>query len=280
MVTDDQSPIADYPAVQLFASRARRLRADFALDGQETAVTRLCHLVDGLPLALELAATWIRTLAVPEIVAEIERGLDFLATAVRDVPHRHRSLRAVFNTSWQMLTGPERQAVQQLSVFRGGFDREAAQAVTGASLSLLAALVDKSFMRLDEDGRYRRHPLLIQFAVEKLAADPELETQTRRRHAQYYGRFCQELESHLLGTQPGVGIARLAPEQDMCVRLGIGRQRLGKRPCLTRWPILSCKALICWGCTATSVRWLNMRSKRWPVLMMLRPCWPGAGRWA
>ncbi|MCB9420362.1 MAG: tetratricopeptide repeat protein [Ardenticatenaceae bacterium] len=213
-VTDDELRMMDFPAIQLFANRAQRLRADFKLDGQETAVIQLCHLVDGLPLALELAATWIRTLTLPEIVAEIERGLDFLATAVRDLPDRHRSLRAVFDTSWQMLSEQEQMAVQQLSVFRGGFSRQAAQAVANASMPIMAALVDKSFMRLDEDGRYRRHPLLIQFAAEKLAANPELETQTRRCHAGYYGRFCQELESYLLGAQPEVGTARLAPEQD------------------------------------------------------------------
>jgi predicted ATPase len=213
-IIDDLSPLADYPAVQLFTSRAQRLRADFVLDGQETAVTRLCQLVDGLPLALELAATWIRSLTLPEIVAEIERGLDFLATAVRDLPDRHRSLRAVFDTSWQMLSEPERRVVQQLSVFRGGFNRQAVQAVAGASLPQLAALVDKSFMRLDEDGRYRRHAMLIQFAIEKLAANPEQEAETRRRHAEYYGRFCHELEAYLLGAQPEVGIARLIPEQE------------------------------------------------------------------
>jgi tetratricopeptide (TPR) repeat protein len=113
-----------------------------------------------------------------------------------------------------MLTGSERRVVQQLSVFRGGFTRQAAQAVADAALPVLAALVDKSFMRLDEDGRYRRHSLLIQFAREKLAANPELETETRRRHAHYYGRFCQELESYLLGAQPEVGMDRLAPERD------------------------------------------------------------------
>lgn len=213
-LTVNGHPITDYAAVQLFTSRAQRLWADFTLAGQETAVARLCQLVDGLPLALELAATWIRTLSLPEIVAEIERGLDFLAAAVRDLPDRHRSLRAVFDTSWQMLRQPEQRAVQQLSVFRGGFTREAAQAVAAASLHQLAALVDKSFVRLDEDGRYRRHALLIEFAAEKLAADPELEAQTRRRHAEYYGRFCQELESYLLGAQPEVGTTRLAPEQD------------------------------------------------------------------
>jgi predicted ATPase/DNA-binding SARP family transcriptional activator len=214
LIMDDGLRITDYPAVHLFTSRAQRLRADFSLVGQETAVIKLCHLVNGLPLALELAATWVRTLTLPEIVAEIERGLDFLATAAHDVPDRHRSLRTVFDTSWQMLTDQERQVVQELSVFRGGFSRQAAQVVAGASLPLLAALVDKSFMRLDEDGRYRRHTLLIQFAAEKLAADHVLEAETRQRHARYYGRFCQELESYLLGARPEVGTARLVPEQD------------------------------------------------------------------
>ncbi|MBK8904770.1 MAG: AAA family ATPase [Anaerolineaceae bacterium] len=188
--TDNRLRITDYPAVELFANRARRLRADFSLMGQETAVAKLCQLVAGLPLALELAAAWCRTLTVAEIVSEIERGIDFLATNMRDLPERHRSVRAVFAYSWEQLTPTEKDAFSRLSVCRGGFSREQAQEIGGASLSVLSGLIDKSFIRLDaaendKPPRYRRHPLLIQFAAEQLAQQPEKLAESQLRLAYY-----------------------------------------------------------------------------------------------
>ncbi|MAT97501.1 MAG: hypothetical protein CL608_10200 [Anaerolineaceae bacterium] len=188
--TDDRILITDYPAVQLFKNRARRLRADFSVGGQETAVIELCQLVAGLPLALELAATWCRTLTVAEIVREIEDGIDFLATNMRDLPERHRSVRAVFAYSWEQLTSAEKDVFSRLSVCRGGFSREQAQEIGGASLPILGSLIDKSFIRLDasekdQPARYRRHPLLIQFAAEQLAHQPEKLAESRHRLAHY-----------------------------------------------------------------------------------------------
>ena len=167
-MTDNRIPFTDYPAVQLFANRVQRVRPHFDLAGEETAVTKLCQLVGGLPLALELAATWTRVLAVAEIVTEIQRGLDALSTTLHDVPERHRSLRAVIETSWQMLSAAEQALFRQMSVFRGGFTRAAAQQVANATPPQLMSLVDRSFLRLDEDQRFRRHPLLLQKAQRSL----------------------------------------------------------------------------------------------------------------
>ena len=97
-----------------------------------------------MPLAIELAAAWVRVLSLPEIVREIRKNLDFLTTPLRDVPERHRSLRAVFHHSWRLLSGEEKRVFQEMSVFRRGFRREAAEAVSHASLTTLSALVDKS----------------------------------------------------------------------------------------------------------------------------------------
>lgn len=211
-LTNDELRITQFPAVQLFVERARQVQADFEPGEQEGALLRLCQLVGGLPLALELAASWVRLMDVSGIAAEIEQGVDFLAAAVHDLPERHRSLQAVFDYSWQLLTSQEQTAYTILSVFRGGFSREAALAVTGARLSLLAGLLDKSLLRRDDDGRYRRHPLLLQFARAKLAQDTELLVQARQQHARYFGRFIRELEPVLMGGRPDEALALIRPE--------------------------------------------------------------------
>jgi predicted ATPase/DNA-binding SARP family transcriptional activator len=178
-------------AVQLIVDRVTRLKADAQIE--QAVALQLCELVQGLPLALELAASWIRVLPLAEIVNEVARGVDLLETTARDVPERHRSLRAVFEQSWQMLTQRERDLYARLSVFRGGFGREAAQEVAGASLPLLAGLVDKSLLRRDETGRYWRHPLLVQFAAEKLGELAALST-VQRKHAVYFARWSQSAD--------------------------------------------------------------------------------------
>ena len=181
--------VGAYGAVQLFRERARRVRPDFSLEEERHEVVRICHLVEGLPLALELAASWTRTLACSEIAGEIERNLNFLSRPLRDVPERHRSMQAVFDQMWALLPEEERLVFQRLSVFRGGFPREAAQTVAGASLSILSTLVDKCMIR--REGRYHAHELLRQFGEEKLEAAPEEAETVCRRHVEYYTAFLQ-----------------------------------------------------------------------------------------
>ncbi len=112
-------------AVALFVQRAKQVNVNFSSAPEElSAITRICQLVEGLPLGLELAATWVNTLSCREIAEEIERGLDFLETSKRDTPERHRSIRVVFDHSWNLLSDKERHVMQRLSVFRGGFTRE------------------------------------------------------------------------------------------------------------------------------------------------------------
>jgi DNA-binding SARP family transcriptional activator/predicted ATPase len=161
-----------YSAVQLFAQSARRVRPDFSLSTEQACVLHICRLVEGLPLALELAAAWLKILSCAEVAREIEHSLDFLSTSLRNVPARHRSMRAVFEHSWQLLTQPEQHILRQLSTLRGDFSHEAAEQVTGASLPELVALVDKSLLRITPTGRYRMHELLRQFAAEKLEDSP------------------------------------------------------------------------------------------------------------
>src|SRR5206468_1151551 len=141
-----------------FVKSAQRTRIGFALSEQnQVDVARVCQLVEGLPLGIELAATWVPTLSCQEIAQQIERNIDFLAASIRDLPERHRSIRAVFDHSWNLLTREERQVLQRLSVFRGGFTREAAEQVAGASLGVLSTLVAKSLVHRTADGRYDLH---------------------------------------------------------------------------------------------------------------------------
>ena len=200
------------PAAQLFLERARRVRPGFAAAGQEAALARLCRLTAGLPLALELAASWARALDMAGIAAEVARGLGFLAADWPDLPARQRSLTAVFEYSWRLLSPAERAAYARLSVFRGGFTAGAAREAAGVSLPLLAGLADKSLLHLEGNGRYRRHPLLLQFAAGKLAEDPAQAAAARRAHARFYGRFLRELEDSLFGGGVEAALAQARPE--------------------------------------------------------------------
>ncbi|MDX1993279.1 MAG: NB-ARC domain-containing protein [bacterium] len=181
-----------YSAVQLFAQSARRVRPAFQLEDELADVIRLCRLVEGMPLALELAASWMRTISCAEIVAEIERGLDILQTPARNVPARHRSMRAVLDHSWGLLSDEERTALRRLSAFRGGFTREAAEVVCSATLPLLSALGDKSWLSRDaKTGRYELHELLRQYGAEALADSGDVEA-VGRAHATYFARFMEQ----------------------------------------------------------------------------------------
>ena len=190
--------MAEYSAVQLFVQCARRVNSGFVLDEEnQAAVVRICSLVEGLPLALELAATWLRHLPCQEIVAELEQGLTILTATQRDLPPRHRSVRALFDYSWSLLSVEERSVMQRLAIFRGGFRREAAKAVADAPLPVLMALVDKSLLRTDGAGRFSMHELVRQFAAEGLNAQPFAAEGVAQRHFTYYTTWLQQQRAQL-----------------------------------------------------------------------------------
>ncbi len=204
-----------FDAVQLFIERARCGRLDFNVKGGAWAeLLRLCQLVDGSPLALELAATWVRSLSLPDIVREVESNLDFLTTDGPGRELRHRSLRAVFESSWHRLTPSEQETLRRLSVFRGGFALEAARWVTGASPAILAALIDRSLLRLNAQGRYSRHAQLYQYMVEKQAEHPEEEAEVGRRHGHYYLGLLARQGEAILGPGGGLALSRLDEEME------------------------------------------------------------------
>ena len=186
--------IEEHSAVALFVKRARSIQPNFSLAMNHDAVIRICRLVDGLPLALELAAAWVRAVPCQTIADEIEHSIDILTSHQHDIPQRHRSIRAVFDHSWHLLSNEEQQVFCKLAVFRGGFTVDAAVQVAGASLSLLASLVDRSLLRFGETGRYDLHELVRQYAEERLETDT-----LREAHSQYYADFIHHRVEDLRG---------------------------------------------------------------------------------
>ena len=177
----------DSAAVSLFVDRARQVDGAYVLtDGERPHVERVCRLVDGMPLGIELAAAWASTLPCGEIADEIERNLGFLETTMHDVPERHRSLRAAFDQSWRLLSDDERRMFSRLAVFRGSFARDAAAAVAGAGMPELHGLVSKSLVRRAGLGRFELHELLRQYAGERLVANQAELADVRESHARFY----------------------------------------------------------------------------------------------
>ncbi|HFQ94493.1 MAG TPA: tetratricopeptide repeat protein [Anaerolineae bacterium] len=184
----DESPQPEqYSAIALFLQQARRLRHNFTPSPDEmAAIVRLCRLLDGAPLAIELAAGWSLQHSCQEIAEETAASLDFLRTTYRNVPARQRSLRAVFDHSWALLPAALQTVFARLSLFPDTFTAEAAAAVAGAAADDLAALQDKFLARQEVNGRYHIHPLLQQFAAEKL---DDADGAIRQRHAAFYLDF-------------------------------------------------------------------------------------------
>lgn len=200
--------LAQYSAVRLFVQSARRVRSDFAFSpAEQPCVVRICQLVEGMPLAIELAATWRQALSCQEIAQEIEKSFDFLTTMARDLPERHRSLRGVFDYSWDLLSPKEKAVFSQSSVFQGNFDRMAAEKVTGADPFTLVSLVNKSLLHQvgspgEETGaRYLMHSLSRQYAAEKLAQAAEERLAAQERHCIYYMDFLRQMQAELADGQ-------------------------------------------------------------------------------
>jgi predicted ATPase len=211
---------ATVPAVRLFVQSARRGQPSFAPDAATLpALLRICRLVQGMPLGLELAAAWTGQLPLEEIAAEIARSADFLAVDWHDAPSRQRSMRAVFDWSWALLTEAERQALRRLSVFRGGCTRQAADTIAGATLPLLTGLVQKSLLRRTDVGaasvgRYEVHELLRQFAAEQLDHVPADREAVQARHSAFYLAFVAARERRLARDEPRAAAAEIRGELD------------------------------------------------------------------
>ena len=201
----------EHPAFRLFLASARRVQPGFSFKADDlVSLARICHLVMGMPLGIELAAAWVDTLSLDDIADQIQTSLDFLETELRNMPDRHRSLRAVFDAAWQRLSPIERAVFAQLSVFRGSFRRAAVQAVSGDCLPVMATLVKKSLLLYNRaNGRYQIHELLRQYAADKLAQDPSMKAAALDRHGAYYCVMLRNHAAHLLGDGQVVALATI-----------------------------------------------------------------------
>lgn len=202
-----------FSALMLFAERARLIQSDFRLEDNLEAVVTICQLVEGMPLAIELAAGWLWMMPMEEIVAEINTGIDFLVSNRRETSERHKSLRAVFESSWRLLEPEGQLALSKLSVFRGGFLRDAA-ATMGIRLPVLSRLVDKSLVAPPKNGRYGLHELLRQYAEEKLREDEALYQDARTLHSRHYLGWLARLEPDLNTGRQLQALKAIEPELD------------------------------------------------------------------
>ncbi|MCA9944770.1 MAG: tetratricopeptide repeat protein [Ardenticatenaceae bacterium] len=200
-------------AIDLFVQMAQRAQVNFALTAEtQPHIAKICRLVAGVPLGIELASAWVRQLSCAEIAEELAQNIDFLQSQAGDVPDRHRSLQAVFDHSWQLLTPEEQQVLAQLTVFRGGFSREAARQVTQTSLWALTALVDKSLLHREANGRFEMLEMVRQFAAERLAELPELATSAQARQAQYFLLLLHQQEERWQTGERQLALDLLTPE--------------------------------------------------------------------
>lgn len=184
---EDQDHIEAFDAVRLFVQAAQRVEPALVPTVEAASIIDICQQVGGLPLALELAATWTRVLSCDAIAAQLRQGTELLHAVDAAHPARHASIESVFDQSWRLLSAAERDALARLSVFRSGFSAEAARAVAGASLPVLGALADKSLLRKD-GARIFFHPLVHQLAADRLGIDEDRKA-TERAHAHYFHRL-------------------------------------------------------------------------------------------
>jgi predicted ATPase/DNA-binding SARP family transcriptional activator len=209
-----ETPVAmeveGYSAVQLFCELARRVETGFSLLATTTpAVVRICQLVEGMPLGVELAAASIALFSCDQIADQIAHNLDGLATTMRDIPERHRSIRAVFEHSWNLLSEEEQRVFRKLALFRGGFEAQSARAVAGASRQILSALMDKSLVHKTPVDRYEMHELLRQYAAEKLDEHPQEKEETQDLYCEYYAEFLHQRAEHLIGERQKESLAEI-----------------------------------------------------------------------
>lgn len=202
-------------AIQLFAERAERTTGREVVTPETLPdVLRLCRLVNSLPLGIELIASWTRWLSLPAILQGLQENAARLESNLLDVAPRHRSLQAVFDYSWALLSPAEQETLARLSVFRRAFQLDAAQEVAGALPATLFALVDKSLVQHGEEGYYALHELLRQYAAARLVEIAPDQAELYGRHAAYYLRLAGQQEAALVGSQPQAALRRMQADNE------------------------------------------------------------------
>jgi predicted ATPase/DNA-binding SARP family transcriptional activator len=278
---NDPASVWDSPAVRLFLERARRVRPDFAAtDESATSVAEICRRLDGLPLALELAAARARVLSPEAMLRRLEDPLALLVEGDRDLPPRQRTMRATIEWSYGLLSAPEQRLLQRLTVFAGGWTLEAAEEVVGTTdlgisvVDGLASLVEKNLLRRESDALGRDRFLLLEtireLAAEKLSGQAAGDV-ARDRHAAWAVRLAEEARSHLESHGMGEWLEQLAAE-DANLRAAEGwlRRRQSAEPALRLATALSIyrfiRGLIREGCDAQLIAADLPGSERFPAL--------------
>ena len=187
-----------YHAFQLFLLGAQRVDSKFNATAENIPdIIRICQLTGGMPLSLELASAWVSVLNCREIADEIEKSLDFLRSTQGNLPERHRSLRAVFEQSWRMIKEEERQIFQRMTIFRGGFDKNAANEIAEAPVSVLLSLKSKSLIYRSESNRYYILESLRQYGEQKLEDIQDEARRIQRKHSLYYADLVRSMYAEI-----------------------------------------------------------------------------------
>ncbi len=204
-----------YSSVALFLKSARRVQAGFELrEADRQWVLKICQIMEGMPLGIELSAAWVGLLSCEEIAREISHNLDFLAVSMRDLPERHRSLRATLDHSWKLLSEEEKLILSRLAVFHGRFSREAAHEICGANLAVLSSLRNKSLLSRSDRDDYGLHGIIRQYVGQKLAENPDEDEHVKDRHASYYVQCLANWEKALQSSRQMESLHEIARSID------------------------------------------------------------------
>lgn len=211
---DQVEQFETYSSVALFLQSAKRVRAGFELrEAERRWVLKISQIMEGMPLGIELSAAWVGLLSCEEIAKEIEHNLDFLSVSMRDLPERHRSLRATLDHSWKLLNAEEKLNFSRLSVFNGCFSLEAAQAICGASLAILSSLKNKTLLYRNDREYYGLHEIIRSYARERLEASGE-SPEIHRLHAEYYIDLSEAARAQIRGPEQSRWLERLERDYD------------------------------------------------------------------
>ncbi len=179
-----------YSSIKLFLHNAKRILPKFSYGPNSDAIIQICQLVNGIPLGILLASSWVRVFSCLEIASEIEQNIDFLTTTAPDLDPRHRSLRAVFDNSWRLLSNEERSLIRKLSIFQSAFTSIAAREICAATPLMLSICTDKSLLYQRPDGRFEMLATFNQYASSKLGEVSDELIATREKFYEYYADFC------------------------------------------------------------------------------------------
>ena len=217
-------------SLQLFAQTARWGQPTFQLNEKNLiSVVKICQLVEGIPLAIELSASWSGLLEPEEILARLQENLNLLEMESLNLPERQQSVRAVFNTSWRLLRTQERAAVQRIAVFRSGFTVEAAEQVADISIQTLQSVLNKSWIKRDDEGRFQMHELTRRYSLEQLQHADEQES-IQARHLNFYSKLAEQSYARIWeGSEQIEWLQRLDQETgnlEAAIKWGAGQRRV------------------------------------------------------